>query len=125
MNITSQNSSTEAFERMAALLKSSSDDFAGFDAVVTSAESLLSGMGQVLNAAGSSVNVKPKNINATKAPPTCGPYDFTCTEADDDVPKNSTEEEPVELDEESSKVHLKSLFICCLVPLPDENKTGK
>lgn len=100
----SQNASGEAFARMAALLKSSSDDFAGYDAVVSSAESLLSGMGQVLNAAGSSVNVRPKKMNATKAPPTCGPYDFTCKEVDNEVSTNSTEDEAVELDEESSKV---------------------
>lgn len=98
----SQNVSGEAFARMAALLKSSSDDFAGYDAVVSSAESLLSGMGQVLNAAGSSV--RPKKMNATKAPPTCGPYDFTCKEVDNEVSTNSTEDEAVELDEESSKV---------------------
>lgn len=89
---------------MSALLKSSSDDFAGYDAVVSSAESLLSGMGQVLNAAGSSVAIKPKNMNATKAPPTCGPYDFDCREVDDEFSGNSTDEEDVELDEESAKV---------------------
>ena len=106
MNVTPQNSSNEAFARMTALLKSSSDDFAGYDAVVSSAESLLSGMGQVLNAAGSSVNVKPKKMNATKAPPTCGPYDFTCEKGDGREPRNITEDEAVELDEESSKVQL-------------------
>lgn len=53
---------------MIALLKSSSDDFAGYDAVVSSAESLLSGMGQVLNAAGSSVTVKPKKMNMPQKP---------------------------------------------------------
>ena len=90
---------------MAALLKSSSDDSAGYDAVVSSAESLLSGMGQVLNAAGSSVSIKPKKMNATTAPPTCGPYDFNCKEVDNEAPVNSTEEENVELDEESSKVN--------------------
>ena len=90
---------------MTAFLKRSSDDFAGYDAVVSSAESLLSGMGQVLNAAGSSVNVKPKKMNATKAPPTCGPYDFTCKEVDNE-PRNMTEDDAVELDEESSKVQL-------------------
>lgn len=104
MNVTSQNASNEAFARMAALLKSSSDDYAGYDAVVSSAESLLSGMGQVLNAAGSSVNVNPKKMNATKAPPTCRPYDFTCKEVDKEEPRNTTEDESVELDEESSKV---------------------
>lgn len=104
MNVTSQNASNEAFARMAALLKSSSDDYAGYDAVVSSAESLLSGMGQVLNAAGSSVNVNPKKMNATKAPPTCGPYGFTCKEVDKEEPRNTTEDESVELDEESSKV---------------------
>ena len=91
---------------MTALLKSSSDDFAGYDAVVSSAESLLSGMGQVLNAAGSSVNVKPTKMNATKAPPTCGPYELTCKNVDNEEPRNMTEEDAVELDEESSKVQL-------------------
>lgn len=106
----SQNASAGAFEKMAALLKSSSDDFAGYDAVVSSAESLLSGMGQVLNAAGSSVNVKPKLMNATKAPPTCGPYEFTCKDVSSEVSINSTEDEVVELDDESSKVQLKSFI---------------
>ena len=106
MNVTSQNASNEAFARMAALLKSSSDDLAGYDAVVSSAESLLSGMGQVLNAAGSSVTVRPIKMNATKAPPTCGPYDFTCKEVYNEERRNTTEDEAVELDEESSKVQL-------------------
>ena len=106
MNVTPQNASNEAFGRMTALLKSSSDDFAGYDEVVSSAESLLSGMGQVLNAAGSSVNVKPKKMNATKAPPTCGPYEFTCKEVVNEEPGNMTDNEAVELDEESSKVQL-------------------
>lgn len=92
---------------MANLLKSSSDDYAGYDAVVSSAESLLSGMGQVLDAAGSSVNVKPKKMNATKAPPTCRPFDFNCKEVDDESPRNSTQDEDVELDVESLKVQLK------------------
>ena len=107
MNVTPQNASNEAFARMTALLKSSSDDLAGYDAVFSSAESLLSGMGQVLNAAGSSVNVKPKKMNATKAPPPCGPYEFACKEVDNGEPRNTTEDEAVELDEESSKVQLK------------------
>ena len=90
---------------MSKVLKASSDDLAGFDAVVSGAEALLSGMGYVLNAAGSSVMVKPPKRNATAAPPTCAPYDFTCTEPKQEATGNSTdEEETVELDEESSKV---------------------
>ena len=104
INFTFQNASTEAFERMSNLLKTSSDEFAGYDAVVGSAESLLSGMGYVLNAAGSSVDVKPKEMNATEPPPTCAPYDFTCEKPRVEVPGNETDEETVELDEESSKV---------------------
>ena len=103
---------------MTAFLKGSSDDFAGYDAVVSSAESLLSGMGQVLNAAGSSVNVKPKKMNATKAPPTCGPYEFTCKEVDNEEPKNMTEDDVVELDEESSKVSTVNM-ICVFFTLTD------
>lgn len=90
---------------MSQVLKASSDDLAGFDAVVSGAEAMLSGMGYVLNAAGSSVVVKPPKRNATAAPPTCAPYDFTCTEPKQEANGNSTdEEETVELDEESSKV---------------------
>ena len=98
---------------MSKVLKASSDDLAGFDAVVSGAEALLSGMGYVLNAAGSSVMVKPPKRNATAAPPTCAPYDFTCTEPKQEATGNSTdEEETVELDEESSKV-------CCEFVLID------
>ena len=89
---------------MSKLLQASSDDAAGYDAVVRSAESLLSGMGYVLNAAGSSVVSTPKK-NATETPPTCAPYDYTCTLPDLEENGNSTDEEDaVELDEESSKV---------------------
>lgn len=91
---------------MSKLLKTSSDDSAGYDAVLSSAESLLSGMGYVLNAAGSSVAVKPKVINATEPPPTCSPFDFTCEEPEKEPPENATEYEAVELDEESAKVRL-------------------
>ena len=96
---------------MSNLLKASSDESAGYDAVVNSAESLLSGMGYVLNAAGSSVLVKPKVMNATEQPPTCSPYDFTCKESEQEPPGNATDEEAVELDEESAKVRLKILEI--------------
>ena len=97
---------------MSQVLKASSDDLAGFDAVVSGAEALLSGMGYVLNAAGSSVVVKHPKRNATAAPPTCLPYDFTCTEPKQEATGNSTdEEETVELDEESSKVCCKFVLI--------------
>ena len=91
---------------MSKLLKTSSDDSAGYDAVLSSAESLLSGMGYVLNAAGSSVAVKPKVINATEPPSTCSPFDFTCEEPEKEPPENATQDEAVELDEESAKVRL-------------------
>ena len=96
---------------MSNLLKTSSNESAGYDAVVNSAESLLSGMGYVLNAAGSSVLVKPKVMNATEPPPTCSPYDITCKEPEQEPPGNVTDEEAVELDEESAKVRLKILEI--------------
>ena len=96
---------------MSNLLKTSSDESAGYDAVVSSAESLLSGMGYVLNAAGSSVVVKPKVTNATEPLPTCSPYDFTCQQPEKEPPGNVTDEEEVELDEESVKVGFKVLEI--------------
>lgn len=86
-----QNASAKAFQNMAGMLKKSSSDSAGYDAVVGGAESLLTGMGQVLNAASSSVKLKPKVTKKnTTVLPTCAPFDFVCKEKIDVQPTNAS-----------------------------------